>query len=526
MGFGIFELLKLIGALGFFIYGMKIMSDGIQKLAGSQMRNIISSITNNKFVGVLTGFFTTSIIQSSSATTVMVVSFVNAGLLTLRQAIGVIMGANIGTTVTAFLLLVFGFGKFSISDYSLPIIAIGIPLFFIKKIKIKSFGEFLIGFAILFMGLDALKKVMSFIKDDPSFLSNIIEPLDQFGFVSVIIFVLIGTLLTVLVQSSSAAMAITLSLCGGLNGLPLELAAAIILGENIGTTITANIAATIGNVHAKRAARAHLLFNIIGVIWMLILFYPFLNFVNYLISETFFSSLIIKGDNESITRWSLAVFHLFFNIINTFLLIWFVKQIEKIVIVIVSAKTDDDDLFQLKYFSNANLNTEFSILEVKKELIKFGKITSKMNEFFKSLILEIDKRKISKLLQKIEQYEEITDRIENEVSEFLSKVSKTEITQKTSEEIRVILSIINDLESIGDIYYSLSKSVERKIENKIYFIPSQRNNIMEMLNIIDDIFESMNKNFEKLSKKQWALIGKLNKQKQNDRSEYHCKVFL
>ena len=515
MNFGFFEILTLAGSLGFFIYGMKIMSDGIQKLAGSQMRNTISTITNNKFAAVLTGFFTTSIIQSSSATTVMVVSFVNAGLLTLRQAIGVIMGANIGTTVTAFLLLVFGFGKFSISDYSLPIIAIGIPLFFIKKIKVKSFGEFLIGFAILFMGLDALKKVMSFIKEDPSFLSNIIEPLDQFGFISVIIFVLIGTLLTVLVQSSSAAMAITLSLCGGLNGLPLELAAAIILGENIGTTITANIAATIGNVHAKRSARAHLLFNIIGVIWMLILFYPFLNFVNYLISETFFSSLIIKGDNESITRWSLAVFHLFFNIINTFLLIWFVKQIEKIVIALVSAKTDDDDLFQLKYFSNANLNTEFSILEVKKELIKFGKITSKMNEFFKSLILEIDKRKISKLLQKIEQYEEITDRIENEVSEFLSKVSKTAITQKTSEEIRVILSIINDLESIGDIYYSLSKVIERKIENKIYFIPSQRNNIMEMLNIIDDIFESMNKNFEKLenttTEKSYTLEIKLNK---------------
>ena len=276
MTFGVFEILSLIGALGFFIFGMKIMSDGIQKFAGDQMRSILRQITQNRFAGILTGFGTTAIIQSSSATTVMIVSFVNAGLLSLRQAIGVIMGANIGTTVTAFLLLAFGFGKFSISDYSLPIIAVGIPLFFVNQSKIKSFGEFLIGFAILFMGLDALKELMSFIKEDPSFLQNFIQPLDQFGFGSVIIFVLIGTLLTVIVQSSSAAMAITLSLCGGANGLSFELAAAIILGENIGTTITANMAALIGNIHAKRAAIAHLFFNVLGVIWMLIVFYPFL----------------------------------------------------------------------------------------------------------------------------------------------------------------------------------------------------------------------------------------------------------
>ena len=516
MEFGLFNVLMLVGALGFFIYGMKVMSDGIQKLAGQQMKNIISTITNNKFAGVLTGFFTTSLIQSSSATTVMVVSFVNAGLLSLRQAIGVIMGANIGTTVTAFLLLSFGFGKFSISDYSLPIIAIGIPLFFINKPSIKSFGEFLIGFAILFMGLDELKELMSFIKEDPTFLSNIVEPLAQYGFFSVIIFVLIGTLLTIVVQSSSAAMAITLSLCGGVNGLPFELAAAIILGENIGTTITANIAATIGNVHAKRAARAHLFFNIIGVIWMLIIFYGFLHFVEFLVNETFFNSLIIAGDEESNTRWSLAIFHLSFNILNTFILIWFIKNIEKAVMKLVPSKGDEDDIYQLKYFSNTNLSNEFSILEVKKELIKFGKITSKMNDFFMELIVETDKRKISKLLQKIEQYEEITDRIEDEVSEFLSKVSENEITKKSSDEIRRILSIINDLESIGDIYFSMSKSVQRKIDNKIYFIPEQRNNLLEMLNIVNDIFVSMNNNISNYNKKtsenSYALEIQLNKQ--------------
>ena len=518
MNFGIFEILKLLGALGFFIYGMKIMSDGIQKLAGAQMRKIISSITNNKFAGVLTGFFTTSIIQSSSATTVMVVSFVNAGLLTLRQAIGVIMGANIGTTVTAFMLLAFGFGKFSISDYSLPLIGIGIPLYFTSKNTLKSLGEFLIGFAILFMGLDELKDLMSFIKEDPLLLRSIIDPVSGFGFFSVIIFVLIGTVLTVVVQSSSAAMAITLALCGGVNGIPFELAAAIILGENIGTTITANIAATIGNVHAKRAARAHLFFNIIGVIWMLIIFFSFLDIVDYLLKETFFSKLVIQGDDESLTRWSLAVFHLLFNIINTFLLIWFIKNIEKAVIKLISSKGEDDEIHHLKYFSNNNLSNEFSIVEVKNELQKFVKITAKMNTFTQQLILETDRKKINKLLQKLEQYEEITDRIENEVSEFLSKVNDSDLSSKASEEIRSILTIISELENIGDVYYSISKNLERKIENKLYFIPSQRNNLLKMISIVeklfstlDDIMNNMSNKNEKLIENSYLLENELNK---------------
>ena len=518
MNFGIFEILKLLGALGFFIYGMKVMSDGIQKLAGAQMRKIISSITNNKFAGVLTGFFTTSIIQSSSATTVMVVSFVNAGLLTLRQAIGVIMGANIGTTVTAFMLLAFGFGKFSISDYSLPLIGIGIPLYFTSKNTLKSLGEFLIGFAILFMGLDELKDLMSFIKEDPLLLRSIIDPVSGFGFFSVIIFVLIGTVLTIVVQSSSAAMAITLALCGGVNGIPFELAAAIILGENIGTTITANIAATIGNVHAKRAARAHLFFNIIGVIWMLIIFFSFLDIVDYLLKETFFSKLVIQGDDESLTRWSLAVFHLLFNIINTFLLIWFIKNIEKAVIKLISSKGEDDEIHQLKYFSNNNLSNEFSIVEVKNELQKFVKITAKMNTFTQQLILETDRKKINKLLQKLEQYEEITDRIENEVSEFLSKVNDSDLSSKSSDEIRSILTIISELENIGDVYYSISKNLERKIENKLYFIPSQRNNLLKMISIVeklfstlDDIMNNMSNKNEKLIENSYLLENELNK---------------
>lgn len=496
MSFGLYEFLSLIGALGLFIFGMKIMSDGIQKFAGDQMRSILRKITQNRIAGIFTGFGTTAIIQSSSATTVMIVSFVNAGLLSLRQAIGVIMGANIGTTVTAFLLLAFGFGKFSISDYSLPIIAIGLPLFFMSNSKLKSFGEFLIGFALLFRGLDALKDLMSFIKEDPTFIKTIIEPLDQFGFGSVIIFVGIGTLLTVVVQSSSAAMAITLSLCGGLNGLPLELAAAIILGENIGTTITANMAAMIGNVHAKRAARAHLFFNVIGVLWMLAIFYPFLKFVDYLVSETFFNALIIDGDSESTTRWSLAVYHLSFNIVNTLLLLWFIPHIERLVVRILPSKTDDDEMFQLKFFSSTIPVGELSLLEAQREVVKLGKIVARMNTFCQTILMEKKESEFRNYIGRIAKYEDITDKIEEEVASYLTKVSQNELSERTSEKIRAMLSMVGDMERIADIYYQISKTTERKRKNKIWFTPEQRERLLAMYSLMNQILENMCKNLE------------------------------
>ena len=506
MNFGFFEILSLFGALGFFIYGMKIMSEGIQKLAGAQMRNILGAITNNKFAGIFTGFFTTSVIQSSSATTVMIVSFVNAGLLSLRQAIGVIMGANIGTTVTAFLVLGLGFGKISLATYSLPLIAIGLPLIFFKRDKLNSLGDFVIGFALLFMGLEALKSsVPSF---DQGGFYNLIEPLTNHGIFSVIIFVIIGTIVTIIVQSSSAAMALTLVLCT--KGLPFEFAAAIVLGENIGTTITANIAAIIGNIHAKRAALAHLIFNLIGVLWMLIFFYFFTENIENIVntnSDWFpFDTSSKKSIESSTIQWSLALFHLTFNIINTILLVWFVNNIEKIVVKLISSKADDDEIFQLKYFSNNTLSSEFSILEVKSELLKFISVTSKMNSFLKSLILETDKRKFAKLLQKIKQYEQITDRIEGEVSEYLKKANENVSTQKTNEEIKSILSVINDLESIGDIYYSISKLIERKAEKRIYFVPIQRNNVLQMIDKLEDLFNFLLKYIEETNQKSSELI--------------------
>ena len=517
MNFGFFEILTLVGSLGFFIYGMKIMSEGIQKLAGAKMRNVLGAITNNKFAGILTGFFTTSVIQSSSATTVMIVSFVNAGLLTLRQAIGVIMGANIGTTVTAFLVLGLGFGKLSLATYSLPLIALGLPLIFFKKDNLSSLGDFIIGFALLFMGLEALKSsVPSF---DQGGFYNIIEPLTNHGIFSVIIFVFVGTIVTILVQSSSAAMALTLVMCT--KGLPFEFAAAIVLGENIGTTITANIAAIIGNIYAKRAALAHLIFNLIGVLWMLVFFYFFTENIEYIVktnSEWFpFDTSSEETIEGSTIQWSLALFHLTFNILNTLFLVWFIKNIENAVVKVISSKADDDEIFQLKYFSNSTLSSEFSILEVKSELLKFIGITSKMNSFLKALILETDKRKFSKILNKIRQYEEITDRIEDEVSEYLTKVNETVSTQKTNEEIKSILSIINDLESIGDIYYSLSKLLERKSENKIYFVPNQRNNIIEMINKVENLFNLLKNYIDNTNERSSKII----KTEKNNFKKFH-----
>lgn len=494
--FGVLQFLIIIGSLGFFIFGMKIMSEGIQKLAGNKLRTILAAATSNRFKGVVTGFFTTSIIQSSSATTVMVVSFVNAGLLSLKQAIGVIMGANIGTTVTGFLVIGLGFGKFSISDYSFPMLAIAVPLLFVNKSMTKSLGEFLIGFAILFMGLDALKVSMSFVSDNPDFIyKNIVEPLSHYGFLSVIVSVIIGAVLTVLVQSSSAAMALTLVLCG-VHGLPFEFAAGIVLGENIGTTITANLAALIGNIHAKRAAMAHLLFNLIGVFWMLLIFYSFIDFVTYMMNNTFFYELIDQRDKDnSQIRWSLAIFHLFFNIFNTFLLIWFVNKIETLVTKLVKVKKDSDEDYHLEFIGGGLLGTaDMSIYEAQKEVAKFGEITARMNGFVKSLFNTTEKKERKEMFDKIEKYEEITDRIEIELTTYLRKCAQLPMSNEASKKMGKSLAVASDLESIGDLYYQIGKLLEKKDNAKIWFAPEQRNNIHRLIDLVDEAFVEMNKN--------------------------------
>ena len=490
----IFDVLILIGSLGFFIYGMKVMSEGIQKAAGENLRKILGVMTRNRFLGVFTGFSVTSIIQSSSATTVMVVSFVNAGLLSLRQAISVIMGANIGTTMTAVLITAFGFSKFSISEYALPIIGIGFPFLFAKKDTLKSLGEFLIGFALLFMGLGALKEsIPQLDAESMQFLTN----LNQYGAFSTLIFILIGTLLTIIVQSSSAAMALTLVLCDK-GMIQFDMAAAIVLGENIGTTITANLAALIGNVHAKRAAITHSLFNVIGVIWMFIIFTPYLKGIeSYMLSIGETSPFV---GTESI-NWGLTLFHISFNLINTFLLVWFIPQLEKMAVKVIPSKSMEDEQYHLEYISTGMMGTpELSILEAKKEVVKFGKINKKMVGFIEQLLVETDLKQIDYLHERVEKYEQITDRIELEIAEYLRQVSEGELSHETSGKVRIMLRVIDDMETIGDIVYQMSRLLQRKQQERIFFLPEQRNNILQILEkvgaAIDVMIQNLDKDFE------------------------------
>jgi len=482
--FGIFEALQLIGALGLFIYGMKIMSEGIQKAAGNRMREILGAMTSNRFTGMLTGFFTTALIQSSSATTVMIVSFVNAGLLSLRQAIGVIMGANIGTTVTALLILFFGFSKFSISDYALPIIAIGFPLLFFKANQLRSIGETLLGFSVLFMGLDFLKSSVPPISADQL---EFLVGLTEYGIFSTLLFVVIGTLITIVVQSSSAAMALTIIMCE--RGMPLDMAAAIVLGENIGTTITANLAALIGNAHAKRAARAHLIFNIIGVSWMLIVFPFFIDGINTYMGTTAIG--VPSVENSTATKWALTLFHVSFNIVNTGLLIWFVPNIARAVTKLVPAKNDEDEQFSLEYIGTGIMSTpELSLMEVQKELVKFGEITFRMLGFLNELLFEKSKKGHNLKMDRLHKYEEITDRMEVEISDYLLTVSQGEISDDAARRVRAMLNIVSELEEVGDLFYQMSLTFERKVKSKAWFTLEQRASLQNMLEILESCFKN------------------------------------
>ena len=498
MEYGWFEVFKMLGSLALFIYGMKIMSDGIQKAAGSKMRKILEVMTTNRFTGVLTGVVTTSVIQSSSATTVMVVSFVNAGLLKLREAISVIMGANIGTTMTAWLVAILGFSKFSIAEIALPILALGLPLLFSKKDSRNSWGEFIIGFSILFIGLQYLKDNAPVIEPEQL---KFITDFGGTGFVTTLIFIAIGSIVTVVVQSSSAAMALTLVMLQ--NGLPLEIAAAIVLGENIGTTITANLAALVANTNAKRAARAHLVFNIFGVIWMFFAFKYFIGFLDYLMqfttwgSPSSFSAEQLSSDEykSSISK-TLALFHTIFNILNTLLLVWFIGKIEWIVIKMVKSKDGEkDDQHALEYIGgNMMRASELSVLEVRQEIVRFVSVTHKMLSYVKDLINTTDPVVQKDLLEKIAKYEEITDRIEAEVANYISQIPNDTLSRETANELRKILSVVNELEEIGDEFFRMSRSVEKKIKNKAWFLPEQRKGLNELLEILDEAFLIMKEN--------------------------------
>jgi len=494
--FGIWTIVEVLGSLAFFIFGMKMMSEGIQRAAGSQMRNILRSMTKNRFLGVFTGFLITALVQSSSATTVMTVSFVNAGIISLVESAGIMMGANIGTTVTGWIIAILGF-KVKLSAYSIPLFAIGVPLLFSKREKSKHWGEFIIGFAILFLGLSSLKDA---VPDLGGEALTFVEGWAQYGIFSRILFVFVGALVTVVVQSSTAAMAITLTLVYA-GWLPLEVAASMVLGENIGTTITAELASLIGNTQSKRSARIHSLFNVIGVFWMVLLLPWVIDFLTTFVENftgLFESNAKIKVDElstaQAMNTYILAAFHTTFNILNVTLLIGFVPWLIKMAIKTVPDKGGEVSIDALKFINSSNRTPELATVELQKEVARYGEITTRMLDFSKELLNNPDEKEQFVLISKLKKYEDITDNFEKEITEYITNLSDKEMTHKTSIRLRSFFNICNDMERIGDIFYQFAKTMESKINLKIYFIPEQRNQLNELFAIVERSFAEMNHN--------------------------------
>lgn len=498
MNYTFFDFLQLIGSLGIFIFGMKVFSDGLQKVAGGKLRAILKGMTTTRFRGIITGFGATTITQSSTTTTVMVVSFVNAGLITFIESTGVIMGANIGTTVTAWMVSIFGF-KMQITPIAIMLIGIFFPFMFVGKEKLQSLAEAMIGFGILFIGLEFIKNNVPNINDNPE-MFVFLDSFTEFGFLSILLFVIAGTVLTLLTQSSSAATAITLvMLFQGWIDFPI--AAAMILGENIGTTVTANIAAIIGNVHAKRAARFHFIFNVFGVIWMLILLQPFLigidNVMTYFSPEAGSVFETVDEVGRANATLALSLFHTTFNVLNVLLLVAFVPQIIKFVEKIQTEKKSSDSKFRLQYISSGMMSSaEMSIQQAHKEIELFGKLIEKMHYSFQGLFYKKQK-KHEKFLKKIKKREEITDTIELEIAEYLTKISSFNLSDSATRKIRAMHSIINDLERVGDIYFQMSKTFEDMQNNDIRLPESASDEIGEMLDLLHQAIKLVRKNLDK-----------------------------
>lgn len=478
---------KIIGALALLIYGMKGMSEALQKMAGSQLRHILGTMTKNRFTGMLTGMFVTCSVQSSSATTVMTVSFVNAGLLTLAQAISIIMGANIGTTLTAWIMSL-GF-SFNFTDVVFPAFIIGILLIYTRRHR--YIGDFLFGIAFMFFSLAILSETGNEMDlGHNKALLEFFSSFDTNSYITIIVFLLIGTVLTCILQSSAALMAITMVLCSS-GVLPIYLGIALVMGENIGTTATANLAALGANTQARRAALAHLVFNVFGVLWVLCVFYPFVDlvcsFVNY---DPQSPSL-----NPVILSVVLAAFHTSFNVCNTFILIWFIPQIEKLVCWLIKPKTnDEEEEFRLRYIGgNSILETpELSVLEAQKEIILFAERIQRMFGFVRELLNTTNDTAFTKLYTRIEKYESISDNMEIEIAKYLDNVSDAHLSDETKAKIRAMLREISEIESIGDSCYNIARNINRKIKGKEDFTESQYEHLHQMFELTDDSLTQMN----------------------------------
>ena len=482
-----------------FLYGMNLMSSGLQKAAGDKLRGLLSAMTSNPFKGVLTGLGVTTVIQSSSATTVMVVSFVNAGLLTLAQAIGVIMGANIGTTVTAWMVAWLGF-KADIAVLAVPLMILGFLFSNSKKNQRQNIGELIVGFCLLFLGLSFMKESVPDLNETPQVL-QFVQSWSGYGFGSVLIFLVFGTVLTLVLQSSSATMAITLIMLS-MGFIPFQMACAMVLGENIGTTITANIAASVGNTQAKRTAMSHTIFNVFGVIWALIFFKPFLRLVGLIIEGLFglpnpaadgFAVSVQDSPESTAALYGLSMLHTLFNTINTLILVWFVKLIEKAVTIIIKTpKNQENDQFRLKYISAGPLATpELAVDQAFDEIIHFAQISKNGLGYAKSALAETNTDKFEELRGKLVKYEEISDRIEYEIASFLNAVSAGDISEETSVRVKAMYKVIGELESLGDSGEAISRILSRRNIHKKTFDQDTVKKLENMADAVAEAYDAM-----------------------------------
>ena len=523
MNFGFVDLLTLIGSIGLFLYGMKLMSEGLQKAAGDRLRNILAWMTNNRFVGALTGILVTALIQSSSATTVMIVSFVNAGLLSLAQSMAVIMGANVGTTATAWILYLGGF-KVNLAAASIPLIAFTIPMLFSKKNSWKSWGEVILGFSFLFMGLDLLNHSVPDLRSNPE-LFAIIQDYADMGFISVLLFAFVGMMVTIVVQSSSVTFAITLVICSK-GWISFDMAAALVLGSNIGTCITPLIAAISGNIWAKRSAMGHLMFNVLGSVWVLALYYPFMKLVIWistlgqgdptallsfvdstdpaiinalndgtldLTSDENQALATTFADNQAYVSFGLSIFHTLFNAINICIMIWFTGLYVKIVTKLIPSKpTEEDNESHLTFITTGMLSTsELSILQARKEIQLYGERAQRMFGLVRDLFHEEDDKEFTSKFSRIQKYENISDRMEVEIANYLTKVSAGRLSDESKHQVQMKLRVISEIESVADSCYNLARTLQRRKQQPEKFTDEINGNIELMFNLIESGLQNM-----------------------------------
>lgn len=524
MGNTILEILSIIGSVGLFLFGMKLMSESLQRLAGNKLRDVLASVTSNTFKCVLVGAFVTLVIQSSTATTVMVVSFVNAGLMSLVQAIGVIMGANIGTTGTAWLISIGGFSV-NLSQIALPLMAFSAPLLFLKSQHWKNIGDFIFGFALLFMGLGLLKDAMSGLQDNPEAL-EFLALFSNKGAWSILIFVLIGTIITIIVQSSSVTIALTIIMCN--NGwIPFDCACAMVLGDNIGTTFPVNLAAMVANTEGRRAALAHFVFNILGVLWALLVFRWFIDITVYLMDAFGGNS---PFEDPTATPIALSLYHSMFNVLNTLFLVWFVPQLARLVTRMLKQKQDSK--VRLTHIEGGTISVSgISIIQAHNELVAYSNRSSRMFGFVRSLFKENNPEEFESIYERIVKYERISDSVESEIYNYLMQTTKYEVGSEVVKQAQIMLKVISDVEIMSDCNYKLAKIIKNKRDNDIWFNEDMRQKINEMFDMIDQAIMIMNVNVRKTTletntvpEEAYILENKINKMEDDLKNHFIFQI--